>query len=66
MISAVAMDRVNSNLVSPIGLGQGGATGARHHLSQANGIGNIIKRDPSNLKIVNIRGNNDNEKALSS
>jgi len=71
MANAVAMDRVNSNLVSPMALGRGGgAMGgfwAQHHQSQATNVGNIIKRDPSNLNIANYRRNYDNnEKCLSS
>lgn len=50
MANAVAMDRVNSNLVSPMALGRGGGAmggfGAQHHQSQATNVGNIIKRDP--------------------
>lgn len=46
MISAVAMDRVNSNIVTQMHNYSGFAAGTRHHQSQATGIGNIIKRDP--------------------
>lgn len=65
MISAVAMDRVNSNLVSPLAHGGGGFAamsgfGARNHQSQATNVGNIIKRDPSNLNLANYKRNYEN------
>ena len=72
MVNAVPMDRVNSNMVSPMALGRGGGGamggfGSRQQQSQANNVGNIIKRDPSNLNIANYRRNYDNnEKCLSS
>lgn len=58
MISALPMDNVNSNLVSPMAHGRGDFSAMKgfaekNHQSPATHVGNIIKRDTSNLNMVN-------------